>query len=105
VLPDTETGDGLPRAENIVLTAPTDVKASGTGTAGSPLIVTGNVTILNTDLAAGLAYKSTTGYSGADVLGLMILDSTDGAQGPVDAISITVNPLPAVNFPRRSPCR
>jgi hypothetical protein len=83
----------------LVLTAPTDVKASGTGTAGSPLIVTGNVTILNADLAAGLAYKPTTGYSGADVLGLMILDTTDGAQGPVDAISITVNPLPAVSVP------
>ena len=78
---------------------PTDVKASGTGTAGSPLIVTGSVTILNADLAAGLAYKPTTGYSGADVLGLMILDTSDGAQGPVDAISITVNPLPSVNVP------
>ena len=75
------------------------MKASGTGTAGSPLIVAGNVTILNADLAAGLAYKPTTGYGGADVLGLMILDTIDGAQGPVDAISITVNPLPAVSVP------
>ena len=83
----------------LVLMVPTDVKASGSGTANSPLMVTGNVTILNADLAAGLAYKPTTGYGGADVLGLMILDTIDGAQGPVDAISITVNPLPAVSVP------
>ena len=63
------------------LAAPSGLTVAGSGTAASPLTVSGSLANLNADLAAGVIYKPSATYTGPDVLDLAILDTTDQAQG------------------------
>jgi hypothetical protein len=76
----------------------TGLTVSGTGTAASPLTLSGTLSALNGDLPT-LVYSPTSGYSSSDTLNASVLDTTDEAQGTSQQVAITVNPLPAVKVP------
>ena len=84
----------------VSLAAPSGLTVAGSGTAASPLTVSGSLANLNADLAAGVIYKPGSNYTGPDVLDLAILDTNDQAQGATAAVPITVTPLPpAISVP------
>jgi hypothetical protein len=75
----------------------TGLSVSGAGTAASPLVLSGSLLNLNTDLVS-LTYTPENDYSGLDSLALTIDDTTDQMQGLAAEVAITVNP-PVFNVP------
>ena len=78
----------------VSLAAPTGLTVKGSGTAASPLTLSGSLALLNADLAAGLIFKPNSNDSGPDVVDLSILDTSDQAQGSTATLLVTVTPLP-----------
>ena len=87
----------------LALVRPSGLAVSGTGSTGSPLVLTGSLANINTALAAGLAYTPTAGFLGTTTL--IVVSNDRGNTGPggeltdTDSMQITVQRrnLPPVN--------
>ena len=67
------------------------ISDTGSGTSGSPLILTGTLAAIDAALASGVIYAPTTGYAGTDALSV---EAHDGAfQSSTASVAIDVAPV------------